>query len=66
MGVARIRLAPRKSAPTNLASAMTKAYERGNCGVVMEFREYIAEWLSAHISVDDLEYSKLLRDRTKQ
>ena len=44
-------------------SAMTKAYERGNRGVTLEFREYVREWLSEHVSVDDQEFSNFLRDR---
>ena len=47
-------------------SAMTKAYERGNHGIIDEFREYIHEWLSDHISVDDLEFCEFLREHAKR
>lgn len=47
-------------------SAITKAYERGNRGVIIEYREYISEWLSDHISVDDLEFCEFLREHAKR
>lgn len=47
-------------------SALAKAYERGNNGILNEFRDYIHEWLSDHISVDDLEFCEFLRERAKR
>ena len=47
-------------------SAIAKAYERGNHGIIKEFREYVHEWLSDHISVDDLEFCEFLREHAKQ
>lgn len=43
-------------------SAMANTYERGARDVILEFHEYIPEWLSDHISVDDLEFCEFLRE----
>ncbi len=42
-------------------SAMIQAYQRGNRGVITEFRDYVDEWLSDHSSVDDREFDEFLQ-----
>ena len=47
-------------------SALSKAYSRGNHNVISEFKNYVSEWLSEHISVADREFHEFLRDHPQR